>query len=948
MKTSNLFRLALILALTISSSVNAQSAELNALNKQVTSLYQSGQYDQALVVAIKALEIAEKELGSDHPTVANSLNNLALLYQALGQYAKAEPLHIRALAIWEKALGPDHPAVATSLNNLAELYIALGQYAKVEPLLMRALSIWEKAPGPEDSNVALGLNNLAELYRAQGQYEKAEPLLMRSITIIAKVLGPDHRFVATSLNNLALLYQAQGQYATAEPLFIHSLSIWEKAFGPENSYVALGLNNLAELYRAGGQYEIAEPLFVRSLAIGEKALGPDHPNLAMSLNNLANLYLLQDLYTKAEPLYTRSLAIREKVLGSDHPNVAMSLNNLALLYQGLGQYAKAEPLFMRALTIYEKNLGSEHPDMAQILSNSSINSWVSSNLAESITLAQRAVAIREYHLGLFLVKGSEEEKRAYMATIESDTHWAISLQLATGTDNSAATRLGLTTLLQRKGRILDAISSDVAILRERLNEQDRALLDQLSATRNQQSALYNQAQQGKTTPDLYQNEMVRLTAEAQMLEAKISSHSAEFKTKALPITLSGIQQAIPKDTALVEFAAYYPFNPKAQKGEDRWGAARYIAYVLKPRGEALSVELGGAANIDRRISELRNSLVDSDSTSELVMHLARQLDEQLMHPVRKLLGETRTIFLSPDGALNLLPFGALVDENNQYLIKNYAFTYLSSGRDLLRLQAKIPSQDPGVIMGDVDFGDTANRSQTTEVNSRALNRRSSAFVSETFLPLPGTAMEAREISKILPAAKVLTGKEATEGAIKKLNSPRILHVATHGFFLPDIKEDLRDTRTFQALGGIVRMPVTENPLLRSGLALANANLLESSGEDGVLTALETSGLNLWGTRLVVLSACETGLGDVHNGEGVFGLRRTLVIAGSESQLMTLWKVDDLATKDLMVDYYRRLVSREGRSEALRQAQLAMLSDPERQHPFYWASFIASGDWRQLD
>ncbi len=184
-----------------------------------------------------------------------------------------------------------------------------------------------------------------------------------------------------------------------------------------------------------------------------------------------------------------------------------------------------------------------------------------------------------------------------------------------------------------------------------------------------------------------------------------------------------------------------------------------------------------------------------------------------------------------------------MDENNQYLIENYDFTYLSSGRDLLRLQAKIQSQDPGVIIGDVVFGDTSNRSQIIEVNSRAVNRRSSDFVSERFGSLPCTAVEAREINKIFPAAKVLLGKEATEGAIKKLDSPHILHVATHSFFLlPDIKEDLRDSRTFQAMDGIIRMPATENPLLRSGLALANANLLESFGEDGVLTALEVSGL----------------------------------------------------------------------------------------------------------
>jgi|CXWL01.1.fsa_nt_gi CHAT domain-containing protein len=607
-------------------------------------------------------------------------------------------------------------------------------------------------------------------------------------------------------------------------------------------------------------------------------------------------------YDQAAVAAKKALEITEKALGSDHPHVAPVLNNLATLYQAQGQYAKAEPLFMRSLAINENALGPDHPNVATSLNNSSINLWLLGDMAEAVAALQRSIAIREHHLGLFLVRGSEEEKRAYINTIATDPPTAISLQQAVGPANLAATRLAMTTLLQRKGRILDAISADVASLRERLNEQDRMLLDQLAAIRNQQSSLYNQAQQGKTTPELYHNEAARLTTEAQNLEAKISSHSAEFKTKAQPITLAGIQQAVPKDAALVEFAVYRPFNPKANK----WGAARYIAYVLRPQGEPLSIDLGEAADIDRKISELRDALANPSSDSAL--RLARQLDEQLMRPVRKLLGETRTVFLSPDGALNLLPFGTLVDENNQYLIKHYAFTYLSSGRDLLRLQAKVQSQHPGVIIGDVDFGVAGNPIQTAAVDSGASNRRSSTFVSGVFEPLPGTGMEAREINKILPAAKVLMGKEATEGALKKLNSPRILHVATHGFFLPDLQETPDDLLKSLSLDGAARMPVTENPLLRSGLALANANRLESAGEDGVLTALETSGLNLWGTRLVVLSACETGLGDVQNGEGVFGLRRTLVIAGSESQLMTLWKVDDLATKDLMVDYYRRLVS----------------------------------------
>lgn len=898
-----MFLLKLILAFTATALLSGCVAtQVLGLNIQTVSLYQSGQYDQAVVVANKALEVAEKELGSDHLAVAQSLGNAAVVYHAQGQYAKAESLLMRSLAILEKDLGPNHADVALNLSTLAALYQIQGQYAKAEPLFMRSLAIWDKT------------------------------------------FMPDHPNLAKILNELADLYYVQGQYSKAEPLYIRSLAIWEKALGPNHRYVAHGLTDLAKLYTAQSQFAKAEPLFIRALTILEKSLELDHPEMADSLRELSGLYFFQGQFAKAEPLVIRALEIKEKFLGLEHSDVALSLSDLSALYFSQGQAAKAEPLIGRALAIYEKTLGPDHPYVGQILLGNSLITWSLNNLAEALIAMQRSITIREYHLGFFLMKGSEEEKRAYMGAIAFDPPMAISLQQAVGSANLAATRLALTTLLQRKGRILDAISADVANLRERLNEQDRALLDQLAAIRNQQSSLSNLALQGKIAPE-YHDEKARLEAEAQALEAKISSHSAEFKTKVQPITLAGIQQAVPKDAVLVEFAVYRPFNPKGKKVADQWGAARYIAYVLRPQGEPLSVELGEAAAIDRKISELQKALADPASNSAL--HLARQLDEQLMRPVRKLLGKTRTVFLSPDGALNLLPFGALVDENNQHLIKHYAFTYLSSGRDLLR-QAKVQSQNPGVIIGDVDFGVAGNSIQTAAVDSGAPNRRSSTFVSGKWNPLPGTAIEAREIKKILPAAEVLLGKEATEGALKKLNSPRILHVATHGFFLPDLQETPDDLLKSQSLNGAARIPVTENPLLRSGLVLANANRLESAGEDGVLTALETSGLNLWGTRLVVLSACETGLGDVQNGEGVFGLRRALIISGSESQLMTLWKVHDLATKDLMVDYYRRLVSKEGRSEALRQAQLAMLSDPKRQHPYYWASFIASGDWRPLD
>src|SRR5262249_37205932 len=215
-----------------------------------------------------------------------------------------------------------------------------------------------------------------------------------------------------------------------------------------------------------------------------------------------------------------------------------------------------------------------------------------------------------------------------------------------------------------------------------------------------------------------------------------------------------------------------------------------------------------------------------------------------------------------------------------------------------------------------------------------------------FAPLDGTAQEALAIKSLFPEANILTGRQATKSALKKAAAPRIRHIATHGFFLQD-NETPAAGNAQAATRGINASARIENPLLRSGLALAGANL-RSGDDDGILTAMEASGLNLWGTKLVVLSACDTGLGEVRDGEGVYGLRRSVVLAGAESLVMSLWPVSDYVTREMMTAYYKGLKQGLGRGEALRQAQLNMLKRKGRGHPFYWASFIQSGEWANLD
>ncbi len=305
--------------------------------------YHGGNYRLAGTALAEALSIREKALSPDDANLANSLNDLALLYGEQGRYAEAEPLYKRALAIGEKALGPEHPDVAIDLNNLAALYYAGGRYADAEPLYKRALAIGEKMLGPEHPDVAIRLSNLAVLYHTQGRTAQAEPLYKRSLAIVEKVLGPEHPSVATDLNNLAALYKAQGRYADAEPLYKRALAIDEKVLGPEHPSVATYLNNLALLYWAQGRATEAEPLHKRALAIAEKMLGPQHPNVAGHLTNLADLYRKQGRTAEAAPLYQRALAIDEKVFGPEHPTTKSVRRNLEMLQQSAAPSTETRP-----------------------------------------------------------------------------------------------------------------------------------------------------------------------------------------------------------------------------------------------------------------------------------------------------------------------------------------------------------------------------------------------------------------------------------------------------------------------------------------------------------------------------------------------------------------------------------------------------------------------------
>ncbi|EDX84369.1 Tetratricopeptide repeat family [Synechococcus sp. PCC 7335] len=934
--------------------------KLNILGNLYTD---SGNYAKAQSRYEQALSIREEILEENHLDTAISLDNLATLYWYQGSYLEAIPLYERALAIRETLLGGNHPDVADVLNGLGAVHRALGKYEIALPLYDRALAIKEAALGPDHLAVATTLNSLALLYQDKGDYEKSLQLHKRALAIREKSLDEDHFEVGNSLHNLAVLYYKQYNYDDAAPLFVRAIEIFKVALGENHPIVAAGLSNAASVYREQELYQVSRLLYERALEIRELTLGENHPHVAVTLNSLGTLYQDQGDYELALPLYERALSINRITFGEDHPAVADSLNRIGVLYNDQGETATALDLYEQSTGIYKAILGENHPDVAINLNNIASLQFIQGNHEAARSLYRQTLQIEEQNLSDLFLGASEIRIQQYIKQLLATTNLRVSFSLedfnAAGKSDQADTlKLALTNVLQRKGRVLEAAAVRFEQIRANLTAENQQRLDELSDVRTEIAKLRFEGL-GNRSQLAYQSELDRLTDRAEILEDQLARSSAAFRLETLPVSVDAIQPLIPQNAALVEFVRYSPYAAEP-KIKDRWQAPRYAAYVLT-QDEINAVDLGVIADIDPLVLAFRAAL---SSRSAKASAIARQLDEKLIAPLRPFLNNKEQLLLSPDSQLNLIPFDALIDNEDSYLIETYQISYLSSGRDLLKLQTEQPpSQQPPLILANPDYASASKPQNSLEQNIDR-SRRSVDASGLVFSPLPGTAQEAEAIATLLPEATTLTQARATEASLKQVNAPSILHIATHGFFLPDVEfippassERRRDSRS--GLGASFSLVETkasqttpsnlENPLLRSGLALAGANRRSSGAEDGIFTALEASSLKLNGTQLVVLSACETGVGAVSNGEGVYGLRRTFAIAGAQSQLMSLWQVGDIGTSELMELYYKNLIEKkQGRSEALRNAQLELLNTGTYRHPYYWSSFILSGDWRPLD
>jgi CHAT domain-containing protein len=868
-----------------------------------------GDYATAEARYNRALTLLEMKFGKDTLDTIFPINDLAIVNYEKGDYTTAATMMQRLLSIQQKNLPPESPGIAASSTNLAAFLYKAGDYVQAEQLYGRAQAIWETL---KHKNVLGARSGIAIIHLERGDYEQAEKIWLDVLREVEAETKPnqDAQLLAAMLGNLGALYQQKNDIAKAESFWLRALTLRKEVFSAEHSEVAVALNRLGDVYYDKGETAKAEEHYSQGLAMLKKTVGAEHANVAYSLNGLAKTAQKKRDYPNATSLFQEALQMRRKLSGDNHPEVSETLGLLAQLAQEIGDGKQALGYQAQANEINETNL-------------------------------RRNLSV-----------GSERQKQAYLATFTKAVNTTVGLHAWGVSDSQEAATTALTALLRSKGRGLDAMSDTVATFRRHADGEQQKLFDRLLAARAQ---LANLTFRGVSNdkPERYRAQLKQLESDIDALEADLSRRSAEFSSDARPITLPAIQAALPPKTMLIEFAAYQPYQFSKQTA----APTHYIAYLMNSDGKIRWKDLGEASAIDQSIEALRQALRDSLRTD--VRQLARKVDEQVMQPLRPLLMDAPHLLISPDGLLNLLPFAALVDEQNRYLIERYAITYLTSGRDLLRLQVARTEKSAPLILADPDFDLNAKAAPMT-LAKRGNNRRNATlhgvrgnggdFSKWNADRLFETAKEGEAIKALLPQSNLLVREKATKLALQQLNAPSILHVATHGFFLDDIKSVGITTRT--ATKSITHddavPPAITDPLLRSGLILAGFNQHHSEGDNGVLTAKEAAGLNLWGTKLVVLSACDTGVGEVKNGEGVYGLRRALMLAGAQTQVMSLWPVSDTATREWMIEYYTGLQQGLGRSEAVRQVQLKLLQKKSRQHPFYWASFIPSGEWANLE
>lgn len=940
-----------ILSVTVGKQTVDYAGALNELARYEDAL---ANLPEAIRLGKEAVDIQRNTLGEKHPNYARSLSNLAQYYSDSGDYREAIRLGTEALNIQRELFGEGHPDYATSLNNLAEYYAGQGNHQEAIRLAQEALGIRKKALGEEHPYYISSLNNLANFYSRMGNYPEAIRTGTDALQRAEKVLGRNHPNYTMLLSNLGMYYDQTGDYQKAIELHTAALRARKAVIGEKHPDYAQSLINLGNVYFELGNYPEAIRLTEQAAAIQKEMLGEKHPEYATALNNLGLYYQTQGDDWKALDYYDRALNIQKEVLGESHPSFAAGLSNLALLSLKVGNDTTTVRLLNTSLAIQKKNGRENHIDYAKTLDLLSGHQFFHGNPSEAIALEQTALKIIENAVGkqhpdyiseLALLALYYEQLRrpettalchevtqrltdnvrqtfAYLTNRERTQFWQKNRywfspfihQAAYALPSDSLSANAYNGLLLSKGLLLNSEIELSTLLAESGDAEVESLYNDLKSLRFQLNKLYEQpvAERTLSTDSLEQ--------EAQRLERALVQRSKVYGdfTRNLAIDWQQVQQRLGEHDVAVEFASF-------ATGQD---SVMYAAYCLRrgdraprmiPLFEEKQLKAIGATHY-----------YDRPDVARLVWQ-----------PLAEELKDADRVYFAPDGELYNIAIESVPHWADSLLVSDhYRFYRLSSTRQLA-LTRDEQSADEAALYGglryDTDVATMVNDSRrhpaTTRTADFALfNLADSLHLRAGLQDLPATLTEAEEIETHLrnagTHATLYTDTVGTETSFKALSGrrTRLMHIATHGFYWTEREaQAIGDRLAFLNTAGQTARYVEDKALTRSGLFFAGVNHalegepLPADVDDGILTAREISTLDLRGLDLVVLSACQTGLGEI-TGDGVFGLQRGFKKAGAKTLLMSLWKVDDQATQLLMTRFYANLVGGRSKAEALREAQ----------------------------
>jgi CHAT domain-containing protein/tetratricopeptide (TPR) repeat protein len=967
----------------IAEKINIQNDEdLGKAIELANKLALLGETTQASVIWEKAVTWGEMNLGREHPELATGLINLANLYQDLERYSEAEALLWRAAEIDKKNHGPQSMETAGTLNDLAMALLKQDKIQASRRTQQEALDIYSSILEPDHYLVGLALNNLGLIYKEAQQLDVALEYLNKSLAISLKSNDDRAReLAAATLGTLAVVYIYKAQYAHAEDALITALKMQGSAGTPKSEFEASTIysifgdlyrlqgryseseealrksvqiraretgehsratiaakSNLALTYKAFGKMAEARALYGEALSSSEKAFGNESSQLITLLSNIGQLHAAEKDYVKALEITERGLKISRKIFGDSHPGQISMVNNLGHMYFNLGKHDKGFYYLGQTIEKTRQQYGDRHPWHFQALRSFALR-MIGGRQPTSAVVARLNKALnRELEWLLQEVPSIADANRSKQLQALGGL-WMIPFQLIEFSPQY--TDLAVRTRINRHGIIQEVQRKQYVLSRSRpINEERVASLDLLRSqaasvnlTDRQRKDLQNRLKQAE-------RETYRLFPDSGLLVLEPEL----------------ILQAIPVGGALVEFQRFRSLDLLTSNSA-RQGEERYLALVLRPGVTAVSVELGPADQIDSAIHKALNASAEDNSDAQ---YLWGQVSKMVVAPLAPVLKGNTQWFISPDGELNRVPFAALPTpiNSNQLLGQAVQVRLLTTGRDLLHLQEDAKSSQPSIVFANPNF-DRISRQRTviaSEMHNDQHRNRSADLVANRWPHLPASEREGEEISTLL-ATQLITDDNATTTRLLQLRSPRVLHIASHGFFVADVENKPNDPLLALWDQSDMLQPFRgEDPQLRSGLVLAGANQPDADPfDDGYLTAAEALILQLDGTELVVLSACSTGQGEIRTGEGVYGLQRSLAVAGARSTLLSLWKVDDGATAEFMSRLYTRLKAGEGRSDALvatqKEFREGLVRDPQSgliwDSPYYWAAWQLVGDWRPI-